>query len=119
MTDQEIFDRVSAHLLQQNKPAMEGGKCCYRTSEGLSCAVGCLIAPEVYSEGLEGQGVVALDLRAALRDSGIEPTYKTITLLSDLQNLHDATPPQDWPAELPKIAAHHGLTMKPTRIPCP
>jgi hypothetical protein len=104
MTNQEIFDKVSAHLLQQNKPAMEDGECYYRTSDGLSCAVGCLIAPEVYSEGLEGQGAAALALRAALRDSGIEPTDKTLTLLSALQHLHDSSGPHRWPEELPKIA---------------
>jgi hypothetical protein len=109
MTDQEIFDKVSTHLLQQNKPAMEDGRCRYRTSDGLSCAVGCLIAPEVYSEGLEGQGVVALDLRAALRDSGIGTTYKTLTLLSDLQDLHDRVPTHLWPAKLNLIAKRFDL----------
>jgi hypothetical protein len=109
MTDQEIFDKVSAHLLQQNKPAMEDDSCRYRTSDGLSCAVGCLIAPEVYSEDLEGQLTCSYAVRAALRDSGIGTTYKTLTLLCRLQGLHDKVSTHQWPEELPKIAKEYNL----------
>jgi hypothetical protein len=109
MTDQEIFDKVSAHLLSQGKRAMEAGECVYRTADGLSCAVGCLIAPEAYSEGLEGKGVVDLRLRAALRDSGIEPTYETMILLSELQDLHDRARPDRWPDHLNLIAKRRNL----------
>jgi hypothetical protein len=104
MTDQELFNKVSAHLLRQGERAVAGGKCAYRAPDGLSCAVGCLIAPEAYSKLLEGQGVVSLDVRAALGASGIEPTYPTMVLLSELQDLHDRIQPRLWPAELNLIA---------------
>ena len=109
MTDQEIFNKVAAHLLRQGKRAVERGKCVYRTSEGLSCAVGCLIAPEAYSALLEEQGAASSDVRAALRASGIEPTYLTMGLLLTLQDLHDKIKPHLWPAELNLIAKGHDL----------
>ena len=109
MTDQEIFNKVSAHLLRQGKRAVERGKCVYRASDGLSCAVGCLIAPEAYSRLLEGQGAASMPLRAALRASGIVPTPTTMGLLSTLQDLHDRIKPPLWPHELNLIAKRYNL----------
>lgn len=61
MTNQEIFDRVIAHLRKQGEPAFDDeGDCLYRTEINgrvLMCAVGCLIADEHYSENLEGKTI--------------------------------------------------------------
>ncbi len=58
-TNQEIFEYVVNHLRTQGKPALSSGtqKCCYRTKDGLTCAVGCLIPEELYRYHLEGRSV--------------------------------------------------------------
>ena len=109
MTDQEIFNKVSAHLLRQGKRAAERGKCVYRTSDGLSCAVGCLIAPEAYRLDMEGEGATSSRVCAALRASDIVPTPTTMGLLSTLQDLHDRAEPHLWPHELNLIAKRYKL----------
>lgn len=42
---QELFDRISKHLLKQNERSAEhiGGACRYRGDNGLKCAVGAII----------------------------------------------------------------------------
>lgn len=63
MTNQEIFDTVAVHLLTQNKRATKANcstTCQYRTSEGLKCAVGCLIPDEKYTPEMEPYGVYTL-----------------------------------------------------------
>jgi hypothetical protein len=40
---QEVFDFVVRFLRKQGKPATTYSACRYRTSDGLACAVGCLI----------------------------------------------------------------------------
>lgn len=51
---QETFDRVAKHLLKQNKKSVNGTQCMYRSSDGLQCALGCLIPDELYVPSLEG-----------------------------------------------------------------
>ena len=41
MTDQEIFDKVWAHIIAQGVPSMNGeGRCLYRGPNGTKCAAG-------------------------------------------------------------------------------
>ena len=61
-TLQEIFDQVVDHLLTQGKRSIDknigsGNGCAYRTSSGLSCAVGCLISDEEYRKSFEKRNV--------------------------------------------------------------
>lgn len=93
MTPQEIFDTVVAHLRRQGRRAVTGvyNGCAYRTSDGLRCAVGCLISDELYKPEMEGVAVGNLvedfpDLPGWMREHA--------DLLSELQGFHDN--PTSW-----------------------
>ena len=53
-TKQQVFDFVLEHLREQGEAAYEGGTCKYRTEDGKSCAVGCLISDDTYDSSMEG-----------------------------------------------------------------
>ena len=108
MTDQELFDKVKAHLLKQNARSTDaysgGTTCAYRGAEGRKCAIGCLIPDEDYSMILEGKGpyVPAVRIAAGLSlDQG--------ALAADLQGVHDGWEPSMWPECLVNVAKNHGL----------
>lgn len=46
MKPQEIFDKVSQHMINQNQFAMYGNECQYYTPHGLKCAAGCLLTDD-------------------------------------------------------------------------
>ena len=91
MTMQEIFDKVSTHLLTQGKKSksMLTNTCLYRGPGGTSCAVGCLIKDEFYTEDLENKLSVSTPVTEALEKSGVTVTQEIDKLLRDLQKLHD------------------------------
>jgi hypothetical protein len=109
MTPQELFDKVSSHLLNQGQPALDRGECRYRTGTGLSCAVGCLISDAAYSPTFEGQVVTTPRVQWALEASGLVLDQRSLDLLNRLQSLHDLTKPELWPAGLHRIAEKFGL----------
>lgn len=105
MTKQEIFDKVVDHLLTQGEQALgEGQTCMYLTSEGLKCAVGCLIPPEKYNPEWEGNAV-NLSILTAL---GITPDFRL--LLYALQDVHDTWEADYWVEELQSVASRFALT---------
>ena len=130
MTLQEIFDKVTTHLLTQGKKSkVEDSKVClYRGSNGTMCAVGCLIKDEFYHEGLEENLSTAKIIHEALQKSGIEVTEKVNIFLRDLQKLHDGSPsitskneyrtflPTQWTEGLQYIATNYGLKFNPPTI---
>ncbi len=105
MALQETHDKIKAHLLAQGRPAWSSdlSGCAYRTSDGkggqLMCAVGCLIKDDVYERYqnanggalIEGRRVSHLNLRRALKESGIEAEEGTQMqeLLRLWQRVHD------------------------------
>lgn len=115
MTKQEIFDRVSGHLLTQKRQSVDSnGNCTYRWKlpDGpvLSCAVGCLIPDNLYRPSFEGTGVSGL-LRM------VEPLRELLgmeneMLLRELQWLHDKEPVDYWKVKLSTLAAGLGLDSK-------
>lgn len=100
MTDQEIYDKVKAHLLKQGRrsiapcPGVNNvTKCVYRTEDGRSCAVGCLIPDEVYQPQMDyGAGFSIISLA---REPGLEWFGKHINLLESLQHVHDTADVDD------------------------
>ena len=106
MTDQELYDKVAAHLLKQGDKAgiyqPDGSfSCMYRDDKGRQCAAGCLLEPEQYTAKLEGRGVSHSTVAVAL--------YKSIgpynaELVRELQVVHDFTSPEGWEEELRKLA---------------
>jgi hypothetical protein len=89
MDKQVLFDRVITHLFAQGGPAKRDGYyCCYRTPDGKSCAVGCLIADEHYNPELENGTAHAPRVQQALKLSGIEVSGIS-EFLRELQLIHD------------------------------
>lgn len=77
LSNQEVFDRVASHLIKQNKKSRESsiGPCVYRTPQGLSCAVGCLISEEDYDNRVEATVITPI------YGSAVHPFGMTLTEL--------------------------------------
>lgn len=105
---QDIYDFVANHLLTQGSPALDkNGDCVYRTQDGRSCAVGCLIPDANYHDDMEFRGVAVLaeQFRKFLPDF----ISANVPFLINLQSLHDNTPPQMWREGLADLAAKYDL----------
>ncbi len=112
MTNQEIFDKVAAHLLKQGKRALrscdDSVSCAYRAPDGCMCAVGCVIPDELYEGGFEHHGV-----RFVLEES---PELNRLLggselLLNYLQRIHDCEDVQKWPSLLKACAARPNIKL--------
>lgn len=88
MTRQEIFNTVADHLLAQGRPAMRIGTkmCAYRSADGATCAVGCLIPDTHYTPEMEGTDFLGLVSRY---DDLPDYFYTNTSLFTDLQQIHD------------------------------
>ena len=100
-----LFKTVAKHLLTQNKQSCGDGskcsplkgQCLYKGPNSLSCAVGCLIKDEFYTEyNMEGQGIESRGVSDGLVKSGITLTPETVRLLKLLQYTHDDYAVEDW-----------------------
>lgn len=125
LSKQQIFNRVSKHLLKQGRrsilpPTSPRVGCAYRGVDGTKCAVGCLIADRDYSPDFEGKSILRVELantsvilaklRKALAKAGV---LNSLPLLVDLQDLHDTRLVDEWPAALSRLASAHNLVFKP------
>tara|TARA_B110000908_G_C9828683_1_gene260374 strand:+ start:44 stop:403 length:360 start_codon:yes stop_codon:yes gene_type:complete len=111
MTNKQIYTKVSKHLLKQGKRSEDGtgvagNNCVYRSSDGLMCAVGCLIPDDQYYSGLEGQdvnkGMVLDTLRGVIGTRWYTKACK-IDLLEKLQFIHDQVAVDRWAIQLKKL----------------
>lgn len=122
MNNQELFDKVTNHLLTQNEQAFANGNCAYRgkNEQGkvLMCAVGCLIPEDKYDTAMEGklwnyENAIPL----ALQEQGIDTNDEKIyDLISKLQDIHDYYTPERWYLELRDVARtfkleYHGTSL--------
>ena len=105
MTSQAILNTVAAHLLKQGVKSLspdashdEGNNCAYRSPEGLSCAVGCLISDDEYRSEMESKNI------DGLRDLLPERLRGHMELLTSLQLIHDVHPVADWPRQLRELS---------------
>lgn len=112
ISHQETFDKVSIHLLKQNKMARDIFRCLYRyEDEGviLKCAAGCLIKDEDYTEDMEGEichtskGVTS-KVQQLLTKYGYDTAFVRL-----LQNIHDRYKPENWREKLCDFAIIHDL----------
>jgi len=104
VTAQEVINTVAQHLLTQGKKASDhGGSCRYRTTQGLSCAVGCLLTDDEYSPKMEGRmvGDISRSLPTRLRQHH--------ALLVRCQAIHDELAVNEWPGAIRKLAEKLGL----------
>ena len=113
MNNQEAFDIMVNHLRKQNKKAVKididgTTKCVYRGSNGLKCAIGCLIPDDEYSPLIERKGVRSL----------VIPTLRNLDreFLAEMQETHDFYSPEDWEKRFRYIAKEYHLTLLPKTV---
>ena len=115
MTNQEMFDKVCAHLLTQLSTSLDDtGTCLYRGPDGKKCAIGCLIPDELYTEDLEKKEIRTL-LDYSIGNSELSAYLSQFNkdLLIRLQKTHDAYPPTEWYSDLLRVAGQFDLTFNP------
>lgn len=111
-TAQQVFDQVATHLLTQKQKAQtiterDGKVCCYRTSDGLKCAAGCLISDEEYHQFVGSN----INFKPWYIVSGIVNVQGVHDrLINDLQNCHDGVEETSWKDALSVIATDHKLS---------
>ena len=86
MTDQEFFDRVVTHLVEQGGRAGDRNVCMYRAPSGFTCAVGCMIPDDMYRAAMEQKHVCTL-LTAYPE---LKPFMSNPGLAVALQSVHDS-----------------------------
>jgi hypothetical protein len=112
-TDYDVFNYVKQHLLNQNEKSTEpySLSCYYRTQneEGkpLMCAVGCLIDDRFYSEEFENTSPNDLRVKQAIENSITNWKYN-VSLLSELQHVHDEYEPDQWSLKLEYLESYFG-----------
>ena len=104
----ELVNRVSEHLLAQNKKSVNfWGSCLYRGPDGLKCAIGALLPDDTDFIRLENLPVSDPAVLAVL---GVDVNdMETIGLLTQLQKMHDNGPIDTWAEGLTLIADNLAL----------
>lgn len=85
MNDQEIFDKVAIHLMEQGRPAMEDATCLYRGPNKTQCAFGALIPDRAYSPKMENRPAGEVIQQYAKLKQFLPHMY----LIGSLQLVHD------------------------------
>lgn len=120
MNRQEIFDRITEHLLKQNRKAVSVDKygyssCRYKTPDGLKCAIGCLIPDGHDAEYSTKSAVNMLHEYKDLAESigltfdNSEDSNDNRIFLGKLQSIHDSFEPYEWKECLSILAGSYGL----------
>lgn len=127
VTIQEVFDRVVKHLLTQGNTSFSpnGSNCAYRGVDGLMCAVGCLIPDNLYNPLMDSDNDefgFPKDIDGIVEHFGLESLFDFkvtdrseedfISLLADLQSMHDMRPPSTWESRLKLLATDHNLEFR-------
>lgn len=103
-TEQQVFDQVARHLLEQKQVSTYApDKCAYRGEAGLKCAAGCLIAEDEYNPAWENRGWKWL-----VEEKAVPAEHRE--LISELQTIHDEEHPAHWEQRLKSLA--HELELK-------
>jgi hypothetical protein len=106
LTEIQIFNKVVKHLLTQKSSSKDKECCLYRSKNGKSCAVGCLIKNKYYNESIEDVSVEGLN-HEILYNSGIPTEESIYKLLKELQLIHDEVHPNAWKQELTLLHSNH------------
>ena len=98
-SEMEVFEYVRNHLLSQREKSLMSPQkqlCAYKSTEGLKCAIGCLMTSREYKKSFEGlpwEDLVAAELVPIAHNR----------LLCDLQKCHDDESVKDWESALDNI----------------
>jgi hypothetical protein len=116
MNIQQIFNKVSNHLLSQKKKSLLENIIPpdtiygYRGMHRTMCSIGCLIDEKFYNPSLEGFCISDKSVKNALNLSGISTEENSILFFLDrLQFIHDELDPEEWDVELIKLAINKKL----------
>jgi len=101
-TEQEIYDQVKQHLLNQGCKSEDSASCMYRDVNGNKCAAGCLMSDDEYTAQFEGNSWhdLIIDRKVTSVHAG---------LIAKLQDVHDRRSVNSWSRELKKVAVAHNL----------
>jgi hypothetical protein len=106
MNIQEVFDTVATHLLTQKERSVnEYNKCMYRGDGGKMCAVGVLIPDESYDDRMEFSPVESI----LERYDALMFLKPHMSILSELQTIHDYSDPRMWLNCLESLAFKYKL----------
>lgn len=125
---QDIFDQAAKHLLTQMavsryyplgfdllSDSPGDAPCAYRGVGGLKCVVGCFMEDDEYGPEFEGIVWGGLLDNGDLTKYGLRPgdsDHPAVTLLRQLQPIHDYSLPSEWANELNLLARKNGLEFK-------
>ena len=125
---QDIFDQAAKHLLTQMavsryyppgfdllSDSPEDAPCAYRGVGGLKCVVGCFMEDDEYGPEFEGIVWGGLLYDGHLAQYGLRPEdeyHPAVTLLRQLQPIHDYSLPSEWAGQLQIVAKHNNLEFK-------
>ena len=114
MNNQQVFDKVVAHLNAQGCRSLSAtGDCVYLAPNGNMCAVGCLLG-DAYKPEMENMHVETPVVRNVIEQ--LFPNV-SINMLTCLQEAHDRSATyQQIVQQLDEIAADHHLTFNPDDI---
>lgn len=113
---QNTFDKVVAHLRQQNCRAMdEILGCRYRGENNTKCAAGCLIPDELYQPEMEGEGFSGTGDMCLAQRILHKLGYDTY-FVKELQSIHDRHPVKDWETQFEKLAQKYSLKYQPLEV---
>lgn len=125
---QDIFDQAAKHLLTQMavsryyplgfdllSDSPGDAPCAYRGVGGLKCVVGCFMEDDEYGPEFEGIVWGGLLDNGDLTKYGLRPgdsDHPAVTLLRQLQPIHDYSLPSEWAGQLERLALKNGLEFK-------
>ena len=110
MTNQEVFDRVAQHLLQQGEPALRHGRPVIQTRRWpvQKSPIGCLIE--------EGRYTPACELMPAYREGLLQRSGINLDesgeLIEKLEKIHSCEASENWLTALQSIADEFNLKQK-------
>lgn len=113
---QEVFDKVTKHLLTQNEKSLSSsGHCAYRGNHNRMCAIGALIPDDKYASFIEDKNVASPTVKMIIFD--VFGMYKYdvyarrdfLDSLVQLQKIHDSWDVGEWRDKLTEFAKHREL----------
>ena len=124
MEAQDIFDRVSQHLLSQGVRSTDEEELdnMYRGSDGTRCAAGVLIPDDEFDPAMEGMPWPLAGSAEDLTDAeeSIRQAHNRLISIAErvghhsfvksLQLIHDVDEPSRWQASLTILATKEGLS---------
>ena len=101
---QQIFDRITTHMLTQYARSMDDTDvCAYRSQNGFKRAAGSVIDDSEYDPRFEN------NTWSELVATGRVPDHHA-ALIERLQGVHDLHPVEKWKGQLSRVAAEEGLS---------